>query len=1138
MHRIAYNLFRAQPYYYYITVFRKVFLFLSMAKFYVTLLALLLLSVQSALTIDLGRQPYKNFTHRDYLGHHQNWAVVQDNRGFIYVANNNGVLEYDGNSWRVISINGLVTRCLDVDAFGRIWVGAQDNFGYLTPDSSGTLTFHSLKYLVEETCASIGLVRQVYASSQGVFFSTHSCIIKVVGNEVSIFFPNTLFHRTYSVFDRVFSVQPEVGLTMVRGDTMELVPAGEHFANSRIYAMVPYDERNILVATQSEGMFLYDVTYIDDPLKHDASNFLVPFKTNNDKFFVDNWVYWGEALGNGRFAFATYRGGAVVIDAKGEIIQRIGKSEGIQDETVWHLAADNQDNIWLALNNGVSFTAVKSPITSWNESNAPQGVLQSLKRVGNQLYATSNAGVFIFDQGAFHRVQGVLDLSWDIVPVVSSDGRQSTLVATGSGVYSVQGDRAQLIDNGEIPTFAIYQSKHSKDILYLGLYDGLGVAEYRRGRWVYIGKFDGVTGRIWRVEEDVKGNVWFVHRYEGVVRGRIDNPLTLKFNDFELYNNIPYNPPFDEDTRLMSLDEKLLLSAPTGLYSFDEFENNFRPDSLLGAEYAAGGRGVKLFTADKFGYIWFEAYINSHVRSITRAKILDEGTAIILSAELNEIPQMLFSSVDTDDDGITWIAGSDGLYRFDPSASMRGIRAPRTFIRKVILGNNTLYGGAFPKLCPDGFYSCIDDLQSEDQIPHIPFDSNSIALHFSSPMFGQEGKMQYSHMLEGFDSHWSPWSSIDYKEYTNLPHGQYTFKVKSMSLYEVESPVVLYSFVIARPWYKHPLMYLLYILLVILIVAISVGIKTKMLKLSNQRLQALVDERTREILLQQKNIVLKNEELMLQKEEIESQRDELDHRNKQTKASIEYAQTIQQAILPTFDLLSSYFHCFVLFRPKDVVSGDFYWFTQVTNPDGTQKQFIAVVDCTGHGVPGAFMSMIGNRMLSEIVNERRIYNPATILTTLSDMLNKVLKQNANDSFDGMDVSLCSIEQITKERYLVTFAGANRPLAYHRQGAASISVIRGNRKSIGGILPNIDASFENHLVDLVAGDTLFLFTDGFSDQNNKFGKKFTTPKLYSLLMAYINEPMSSIGVALESALDAHRGSVSQRDDITVVGLRLK
>jgi serine phosphatase RsbU (regulator of sigma subunit)/ligand-binding sensor domain-containing protein len=1109
-----------------------------MIRYYSILLVFVVWS-QSVLSIDLGKQPYKNFSHRDYSGHFQNWAVVQDTRGFIYVANNNGVLEFDGNSWRTISINGLVARCLDVDNYGRIWVGAQDDFGYLAPDSSGTLVFKSLKYLASDICPPIGLVRQVYATSEGVFFSTNSCIIRINGLEVKTYTPKTIFHRTYNVLGYVFTVQPDVGLTMIKGDTLELVPAGERFSNARIYAMMPYDNRKILIATQSDGMFLYDASYIDDPIDHDASSFLIPFTTKNDKFLSDNWVYWGEVLSNNRFAFGTYRGGAVIIDKEGEVVQYIGKSEGIQDETVWHLAADDQDNIWLALNNGVSFSSIKSPITTWDENSAPQGIIQSVKRVGKTLYTSTNTGVYLLDQGKFQKVEGILDLSWDIMPVVSSDGKQNLLIATGNGIYEVNGDRAKLIRNGGVPLFHIYKSKYHKDVLFLGLYDGLGVAMYRNGQWEFIGKFKGIDGRIWRVEEDSEQNIWFVLRHQGVVKAKVDSPLTLQFSNLELFDSIIHNPPFDEDTRLMHVDSKLMLSAPTGLYYFNKNDNQFKPDSSLGPEFVDGSTGIKLFVKDDFGYLWFESYSRSYVRSIARAKIMEDGSFLLLPAELNEIPQMIFSSVDTDSAGVTWIAGSDGLYRFDPSVSMRGIRAPKVYVRKVLVDNDKLlFGGAYSKLCPDGYYSCIDVNQVKSSYPKIPYSKNNVALYFSSPMFGQGGKMLYSHMLKGFDTDWSAWSSTNYKEYTNLPYGKYTFQVKAMSIYEVESPVVNYSFEVGRPWYRHTLMYMLYIVSAGLIVVLSVAIKTRMLKLSNQRLQGLVDERTREILQHQQDIVVKNNELILQKEEIETQRDELDHRNKQTKASIEYAQTIQQAILPTLDLLNKHFESFIFFQPKDVVSGDFYWFTQVVPSDGMVKQFFAVVDCTGHGVPGAFMSMIGNRMLSEIVNERRIYSPATILATLNEMLNNVLKQDTNESFDGMDVSLCSIEHITAERYLVTFAGANRPLAYHRQGATSLSVIRGSRKSIGGILPDVDRGFDNHLLDLVAGDTLIFFTDGFSDQNNQFGRKFTTPKLYSLLMSHIHQPMSEIGEELKVVLDSHKGPSSQRDDITVVGLRLK
>lgn len=1105
----------------------------------IVILSYLLFQLCPSYSVEQGRQPYKNFSYRDYSGHYQNWSVVQDKRGLIYVANMDGVLEYDGREWRTISTNGASVRSLDIDDQGRIWVGAQDEMGYLAPDSLSTLKYNSITYLLNGISKPIGLVRQVFATSNGIVFSSNSCIVRVNGFEVNVYAPQTYFHRTYHVQNRLFSVQPEVGLTFLSNDTLTLVPDGDKFAQMRIYAMLPFDDNRILIATQSDGLFLYDTRALEKQNTLEPYKVIYPFSTSDDSFFKNNWVYCGIPLNNDRFAFGTYRKGAAVIDKEGKVIQYIGKSQGVQDETVLYIAADNQDNLWLALNNGIAYSAIKASITSWDNQSGPQGVLQSVKRVDNTLYVSSNAGVFWLDDEKFKRVEGVLDLSWDISRVTTSDGKEFNMVATGNGIYTLKGGRGELIKNGGIPAFHVYQSKQHKDILYIGLYDGLGVAEFKKGQWEYLGRFEGVTDRIWDVIEDDQENLWFLLQNKGVVKAQVTTPQHLRLEGQEIFSQIAYNPPFDEDSRLISIGSSLRLSSPKGLYKFNSTINNFEPDSSLGVEFAGGNSGIRIYKLDDFDYLWYETYGQSNMRRINRSKVKDDGSFLTLPAELSGIPRMIFSSVDTDDEGITWITGTDGLFRFDPSVSMASIKVPKAIIREVTIGQNKLlFGGAYKKNCPDGYFSCIADLQENQVTPKAPHSSNNITFHFASPLFGQEGKIMFAYQLEGFDDGWSDWKSIRFKDYTNLPHGKYTFKVKAISIFDVESSVASFEFEVLKPWYKHSLSYIAIFVLMVITVMLAIRIKTHMLKASNLKLKKLIDERTAEILLQQHDILMKNEELTQQKEEIESQKDELFVKNKHTRSSIEYALTIQQAMLPPKSLFDKYFESFILFKPKDVVSGDFYWFAQVPKEDSTNKLLVAVVDCTGHGVPGAFMSMIGSRMLSEIVNERRIYDPAVILTTLNKMLNKVLNQKENDNFDGMDISLCSINQITRERYLISFCGANRPLAYHRKGATGISTLRGNRKSIGGLLPAIDKVFENQLLDLVVGDTLFLFTDGFSDQSNELGRKFTTARLYSFLHSNIDHPMDHLGNILGKSFKTYMGKSLQRDDVAVIGLRLK
>ena len=1085
-----------------------------------------------------GKLPLKNFSHSEYHGHFQNWAVIQDHRGIIYVANNNGILEYDGNQWSNISVNGATTRSLALDEAGRIWVGAQDELGYLAADSLSQMSYYSVLHLLGEN-KQIGLVRQVYATQHGVYFCTNSCIIRIKGNEVKKWCPKTIFHRIYCIKDSIYSFQPEVGLTVLKGDTMLFVKGSETLIPKRIYAMMPYDKSRILIGSQADGFYLLNVSNKSEVSDKDEE-ILTPFKTSNDDFFKNNWVYNGVRLPNGWFAIATYRGGVVVINDEGTVLQYIRKEQGIQDETAWHLTYDNQENIWIALNYGVSYSALISPITSWDVSSGLQGVLQSVNRFNGKLYVSSNAGVFYLENKHFHRVEGILDLSWDIVKVKSSDGKIVALVATGDGIYQLDNGKAKKLTNANDATFRIYQSKYHKDIVYLGLYDGLGVLSYQKGQWVYLGRFDNVSNRIYTITEDDEGNLWYSVRFKYITCTKISDPRKLVIDSQDIYDKIPYDPLLDEDTKLVFVNGQIKLSTSKGLTFFNSEKRQFEIDSSLGLEFTTGETGISIFGLDSFYNLWFESSKDSYSRNIERAILNPEGAFIRLTTELNEIPKGNFYSVFTEPDGISWIAGADGLFRFDPQIDKRGRKIPRVLIRKVLdAQKKPIFKGAFQQTCADGFFHCTGLIQQNNDIPIISYSDNSITFYFSSPFFGQEDIMLYSFILEGFEKNWSEWSSSNTKEYTNLPHGTYRFLVKALNVYEVEGPIASFSFTVERPWYLHPLVYLGYFIAFVLFVALMVSIKTRMLKASNIKLQKLVDERTNELLQNQKDILEKNEELKQQKEQILSQNEELLLKNMQTSASIQYALTIQQAILPEKKIMNLYFENFIIYRPKDVVSGDFYWFSHIPIKNNKPaKEIIAIVDCTGHGVPGAFMSMIGSRMLSEVVNERGITNPSKILVELNRMLNFVLHQDSTENFDGMDVAICSIEKISSDKYSICFAGANRPISFYKKENIKIENIKGNRKYIGGFLPDIDENFQDHTFVLESGDSLFLYSDGLTDQNNEHNKKFSTGRFESILISNIDKPMLKIEKILEEAFDSFKGDVLQRDDITVIGIRLK
>ena len=273
--------------------------------------------------------------------------------------------------------------------------------------------------------------------------------------------------------------------------------------------------------------------------------------------------------------------------------------------------------------------------------------------------------------------------------------------------------------------------------------------------------------------------------------------------------------------------------------------------------------------------------------------------------------------------------------------------------------------------------------------------------------------------------------------------------------------------------------------------------------------------------------------------QIQQQKNALQLQNTKLNDSLTYAENIQEAILPVRNQLRDIFDAFIIYQPKDIVSGDFYWFTQMEAQEHHPPiTFLAVVDCTGHGVPGAFMSMIGNRLFNEIISEKRIFDPAEILDHLNHSIVKALKQERTDNTDGMDVCLISMEHTDVPKRKISFAGAKRPLFYYSQDQGTIKKIKGDRYSIGGINKNKkQKQFTTQQLTLAKGDILYLTTDGIFDQINDNGKRFTTHRFISSLQHSINQSMEEQGKRLEEEWKYFKGKSEQRDDLTVLGAKI-
>lgn len=290
------------------------------------------------------------------------------------------------------------------------------------------------------------------------------------------------------------------------------------------------------------------------------------------------------------------------------------------------------------------------------------------------------------------------------------------------------------------------------------------------------------------------------------------------------------------------------------------------------------------------------------------------------------------------------------------------------------------------------------------------------------------------------------------------------------------------------------------------------------------------DLRENERVLEAK-VIERTEEVVRQKEEIEIQNRKLEILYKHITDSIRYAKRLQDAILPTNATVERLLpESFVLFKPKDIVSGDFFWLFETP-----KRIFIAVVDCTGHGVPGAFMSIVAHNMLNQIVKENPEFNAAEFLNELNALAGKTINQNSEETAvrDGMDMTMCILEKGTN---MMDIAGANNPLYIFRN--ENIQELRADKLPIGYLEDQPARKFTNNRIQLEKGDTLYMFSDGYADQfGGPKGKKFMVGQFRSFLTQIHKAPMKEQFRTLDLTIEQWRGNLEQVDDILVVGFRI-
>ena len=484
------------------------------------------------------------------------------------------------------------------------------------------------------------------------------------------------------------------------------------------------------------------------------------------------------------------------------------------------------------------------------------------------------------------------------------------------------------------------------------------------------------------------------------------------------------------------------------------------------------------------------------------------------------------------DNSTIWFGTIKGATLFDPWSHSTNKSKARIHITGVALpGHHEPWQGS----------PYVEGVSGRFDLPKnlvLPYNQNQLTFRFTGISLRIPSKVRYRWKLEPFDQDFSEPSEQTEFTYTNLPFGQYTFKVMACNEDGVWNEIKeadQFTFTIEPPFWRTTWFYILGILAGLAIFIGFSQLRVKRLRSAKQQLENEVSARTTE--------------LRDEKERVESKNAEIEEKNKEITDSINYAQRIQHAIMQPKWTAAEHLRdqVFVFYRPKDIVSGDFYWFARQGN-----RSLLAAADCTGHGVPGAFMSMIGIAFLNEIVNKKQLSDPAKILDDLRSNVVEALVSEGHNTKDGMDIALISLDYDEME---VQFAGAHNPLylirkanlpapkgevrTHQLEGKDDVMLyeFRASKMPIG-MHDMISTPFSSHQAKLIEGDLLYMFTDGYVDQfGGEKGKKFLAKRLKNLLLENHDLPLPSQEKALVKAFDEWMGVQDQVDDILVMGLRV-
>lgn len=741
-----------------------------------SLLIQLIMLAAATVAAAAGFVPVRNFPRAAYNGGPQNWVAIQDSAGRILVGNRDGMLLYDGIRWEKHFLSNYTTvRSLRYDdVTGRIYAGGSGEFGFFRPDSlSGRLRYSSLIPLLGRHVPSFSEIWNILDFGSEIWFQGDYLLFRYDGQHISVIPAGGRVSRSAVIGDRFLLGMDDGRILRYDGTKFVPIPEVPDGVGDKIMALLPGRSPGEILIAGSSGQLLSL-----------AGGEVRPVETGINSFLRENRIFSATSRGSD-YVFGTVNGGAVAYDFVSGRTRYMNKEGGMQNNTILALSFDRSGNLLLCLDNGFDYAMINSPIRTLIGPSNDIGAGYASLRYGSRFYFGTNQGLYSSDY-PFISSPNPLDVRTELQGQVWSvtESGDGIFAATDAGLFHNSGSGFSRID-GLRGAYMARALPSAPDLALVSTYDSFHLIGRRDGRWVDLGPVSGYDDIGGRFSIDNTGSVWLSHFRKGVYRMRL-NPADRRFDEVRLFttadglNNIHNNS-------VTIVDGDAVIGSEGNLYAFDPKSDRLSPHPLDSKLSMPAGQqlvpvsGGRLLTIGNGGI-----------------RFVDSGTAISVGDML--IPG--FESVSSPSSSEIVVSNQEGFWSLDPEMQVRTHRLALPFVSAIVANTDSLVYVASPHAS-----------RSAGTALTLTHDLNSLRFDFGYTDFSDPDGIEFSSMLDGYDTDWSPYSAAVSRGYTRLSYGNYTFRLRARNARNGEIAESEMSIRISPPWYHTPLAHIIYILL-------------------------------------------------------------------------------------------------------------------------------------------------------------------------------------------------------------------------------------------------------------------------------------------------------------------------------------